>query len=99
MDVDTHIILKPSVNYRERGNKVDVPKPKKYEKYFNYDKVLINKYLFKPFPDKQFAKQLLNCLEYDEKTGFKNITKIYNHVMKEMGGFKIDGWKIKSLPV
>ncbi|MBN1923521.1 MAG: nucleotidyltransferase domain-containing protein [Nanoarchaeota archaeon] len=72
--------------------RIDIPKPKKYYEYFSNDKSL-KKYRFKPFPDKLFSKIVLQSLNYNSITPLE---KLYNHVIKEMGGFDINDWKIRS---
>lgn len=55
------------------------------------------KYLVSDFPDKKFTKMIVSAINIKDKTKmmeeFKTITK---YTLKKMGGFNIDGWKIKS---
>ena len=55
------------------------------------------KYLVSDFPDKKFTKMIVSAINIKDKTKmmeeFKTITK---YALKKMGGFNIDGWKIRS---
>ena len=81
-----------------------------YAKFLRFDSMpihklrrfLVNKddkkkYHVSDFPDKRFVKMFMSVLPLKDKsemmTQYKKMTK---HVLKEMGGFDIDGWKIRS---
>ncbi|NDI33922.1 nucleotidyltransferase domain-containing protein [Chengkuizengella sediminis] len=55
------------------------------------------KYLTNPFPDSQFSQLFIQAVEENSielmMESFKNLT---DYVLEKMGGFHIDGWKIKS---
>jgi predicted nucleotidyltransferase len=55
------------------------------------------KYNFKKYPDNKFAKMFVRAIKLKNKKqmmhGFKRITA---YVHKKMGGFDIDGWKLRS---
>ena len=71
-----------------------------FDQVFRYmsDPHFLEKYLAKGFPDTNFRDKFLRCLK-DRENGSK--MKIYeeltDYVLDQMGGFTIDGWKIRSL--
>lgn len=55
------------------------------------------KYLTDSFPDEYFMNKFLDSLNDNEKEKkIKLFDELTNHVINKMGGFDIDGWKIKS---
>lgn len=55
------------------------------------------KYHIRSFPDQEFVKIFVPMMKMQNKaTMIKGYKKLTNHVLKKMGGFNIDGWKIKS---
>ena len=64
---------------------------------FLSDKKDQKKYRMNDFPDKTFRKMYLEAIELSDKAKMMSKFKqIIQYVMKKMGGFNIDGWKIKS---
>ena len=62
------------------------------------DPYFIKKYLTASFPDEYFANEFLHSLNNNEKEEqIKLFAKLTNYVLDKMGGFNIDGWKLKSL--
>jgi predicted nucleotidyltransferase len=66
--------------------------PSKVYRYFT-DKKFSSDYSIKVFPDAQFGKLFIKGIE---EQSFKNIEKVGLYVQKMMGGFEIDGWKLKT---
>ncbi|MGE7929082.1 nucleotidyltransferase domain-containing protein [Lysinibacillus xylanilyticus] len=61
------------------------------------DPVYVKKYLKSVFPDSIFKEMFLKALqEADKQKMMETYEDLVNHVFNQMGGFKIDGWKIKS---
>jgi len=62
-----------------------------------FDKKNQKKYLVRELEDKKFKSLFKKCLEVKSKKdkieAFKNLNR---HILKELGGFNIDGWKIKT---
>jgi len=55
------------------------------------------KYRIANFPDQEFVKMYIKAIhlkDYEEM--MKEYDKLSNYVLNKMGGFNIDGWKIKS---
>jgi len=71
-----------------------------FDQVFRYmsDPHFLEKYLAKPFPDTNFREKFLLCLEDRKKTSkMKMYKELTDYVLDQMGGFTIDGWKIRSL--
>ena len=65
-------------------------------KYFT-DPSFAKKYKIASFPDKVFSKYIISCLEAPNgKEKIKRAKKITQYVHNKMGGFNIDGWKLKT---
>ncbi|ACR78882.1 MULTISPECIES: nucleotidyltransferase domain-containing protein [Kosmotoga] len=55
------------------------------------------KYHVSNFPDQEFVKMYVNAINIKDKSEMmKEYKMLTNHVLEKMGGFNIDGWKIKS---
>ncbi len=69
------------------------------EKLFNYfsDESMRNKYLLDEFPDLEFAKIFKKVLMSEGNNEMMVMAKvIVDHIHGKMGGFQIDGWKIRT---
>lgn len=61
------------------------------------DKETMKKYLEKDFPDSKFVALFLEALNLNAKDKMLNNFKVLTeYVLEAMGGFKINGWKLKS---
>lgn len=77
---------------------------KTWETYPNYkiyellnDEKTRKKYLSKPFPDKTFSKMFTKAVRQTKKRKMiDNAKQVTRHVLKKMGGFEIDGWKVRT---
>lgn len=64
---------------------------------FLTDKKDQKKYLISEFPDKKFKKMFIKAIEEEkDKRKLEIFKKLTKHVQNKMGGFNIDGWKIRS---
>jgi len=55
------------------------------------------KYNVSNFPDQEFVKMYVNAINIKDKSEMmKEYKMLTNHILEKMGGFNIDGWKIKS---
>ncbi len=55
------------------------------------------KYHISNFPDGDFVRMYVRALNIENNSKMmKEYKKLTNYVLKKMGGFNIDGWKIKS---
>ncbi len=82
-----------------------------YAKFLQFDSVPVHKlrrfltnesdkrkYKVKDFPDEKFVKMWVNALNIKTKSKMTEAyQKLTAHVLDKMGGFNINGWKIKSL--
>jgi hypothetical protein len=72
--------------------------PAKY-KIYNYliDKKIPQKYGIKSIPDKRFTNQFISCIkEKDINESFTKIKKLKEYVLRKIGGFEINGWKLRT---
>jgi predicted nucleotidyltransferase len=55
------------------------------------------KYRLEDFPDKRFVALFMKAVVLkDRKKMMNEYRSVAEHVLKEMGGFEIDGWKLRS---
>ena len=81
-----------------------------YAKFLQFDSIPVHKlrrflvdekdkkkYHVSNFPDEEFVKMFVNAINLKDKSKMlKEYQKLTNHILDKMGGFNIDGWKIKS---
>lgn len=72
--------------------RVEVAVSAKIYKFFT-DNKFRNKYKIEKFPDGVFVKKTIDCMK---KIELENIQELNDYVLKKMGGFEIDGWKMRS---
>ncbi|MDO8556416.1 MAG: nucleotidyltransferase domain-containing protein [Nanoarchaeota archaeon] len=61
------------------------------------DPVIRKKYLLTDFPDKKFAQLFLSSLSVEgPKKMLKHLNQLTSYVLIRMGGFSVDGWKVRS---
>ncbi len=54
-------------------------------------------YKFEEFPDREFSGLVLKCVgEKDKKLMLSDMKKLTNYILEKTGGFKIDGWKMRT---
>ncbi len=72
--------------------------PSKYKIYrFFTDKEYARRYNIKEFPDGEFVAQYIKCIEVQERTVlYQHLTELKEYVLRAMGGFEIDGWKLRT---
>lgn len=76
--------------------RAEVPPPFKISTILT-DDTFRRDYKFEKFPDHELVELLLKCLEKKEHAQMlESIKKLMNYVLEKMGGFKIDGWKIRT---
>lgn len=57
----------------------------------------IDKYRKEPFPDKEFAALFVNAMKAKESSDFVRLYDLLTeHALQKMGGFHIDGWRLRS---
>jgi hypothetical protein len=57
----------------------------------------LDKYLKESFPDEQFKQSFINALqEVDRMKMMECYEQLSQYVLNQMGGFEIDGWKLRS---
>jgi hypothetical protein len=57
----------------------------------------LHKYLKQSFPDEQFKQIFISAIqEVDRNNMMERYEQLSQHVLDQMGGFDIDGWKLRS---
>jgi len=72
--------------------RVAVPSPAKLGRFLA-DKEFRRKYKLEPLPDPHFARKMESCLK---KPSFKRLERLTKYVLERMGGFEIDGWRLRT---
>ncbi len=72
--------------------RAEIPGPAKFYQVLTNDRFR-QKYHIEKFPDQKFITIAKKCIEKDS---LENIEKLTAYVLDKMGGFKIDGWKLKT---
>ncbi|SYZ72580.1 conserved hypothetical protein [Candidatus Zixiibacteriota bacterium] len=72
--------------------RIEMPPAARLLKYFS-DRKFREKYEMTIFPDRKFISLAKRCLE---SPAFPGIEKLTGHVLQKMGGFEINGWKLKT---
>ena len=85
-------LLQEIMNVYSKYLQIEIVAPSKLLKYLTSEQFR-KKYLLKEFPDKTFARLFVKCLKKDDMGLIKNLT---NYVLDKLGGFDIDGWKLRS---
>ena len=86
-----YLQLSKILMYYSRFTLIDMPATAKLYKFLNNNEFR-GKYKLDGFKDKEFIYLVNMCLK---KQSIKSIENLTNYVLDKLGGFDIDGWKIK----
>ncbi len=76
--------------------RVEIPASAKRYRYLR-DSTFLRNYQIKPFPDKKFADFYASCVNAkDDASLLRNVRALTTHTQTRMGGFDIDGWKLRG---
>ena len=87
-----HILLRSVLEKYCKFLRVEIPPDSRTVSYFT-DGRFRNSYHYRKFPDAEFAEIFMNCIK-DES--ISNMEKLVDYTLSAMGGFDINGWKIRS---
>ncbi|WP_240924213.1 nucleotidyltransferase [Thermococcus sp. 21S7] len=87
-----HLTLRGALEVYSKFLGLEAPPASKVYRLFS-DETFRKAYLFPDFPDGRFVELFLLALE-DVET--ENLEAVVNHVFDRMGGFDIDGWRLKT---
>ena len=87
-----YLQLNKIISYYAKFSGVDMPATAKLYKHLNDDDFR-KKYKLEGFKDVKFVKLVNLCLENQSLNDIEDLT---NYVLKELGGFEIDGWVLKN---
>ena len=87
-----HLALKMALEYYARFLGVEIPPASKVYRLFT-EGAFRKAYLFPDFPDERFVELFLGAMQ---EVRTENVEALINHVLDKMGGFSIDGWKLRT---
>ncbi|WP_461862851.1 nucleotidyltransferase domain-containing protein [Thermococcus sp.] len=71
---------------------VEIPPASKVYRLFRNENFR-RAYMFEEFPDGEFVELFLSALR---ECRAENLERVIEHVLEKMGGFSIDGWKLRT---
>ncbi|NJE04963.1 nucleotidyltransferase [Thermococcus sp. M36] len=87
-----HLALHRALEVYSKFLGLEVPPASKVYRLFS-DEGFRKAYMFEEFPDGEFVKLFLKALERCET---RNLEEVITHVFEGMGGFDIDGWRLRT---
>jgi Nucleotidyltransferase domain len=86
------LLLQRSIETYARFLKAELVPPSKLYRFLT-DATFAARYRIAPFPDRQFVKLFLDCASDSHPT---RIERLVQYVLAKMGGFKLDGWRLRG---
>lgn len=91
-----YLALEAAIRTYSKYIRAEVPPPFRLHLLLT-DEGFRRDYKFEEFPDRKFSELVLKCIvEKDRLVMLQNMEKLTNYVLEKMGGFKIDGWKMRT---
>jgi len=87
-----HLALREALESYARFLRVEVPPASKVYRLFS-DETFRRAYLFPNFPDDEFVALFLRAMK---EVRTENAEALISHVLEKMGGFSIDGWRLRT---
>uniref|UniRef100_UPI0026166943 nucleotidyltransferase n=1 Tax=Thermococcus sp. TaxID=35749 RepID=UPI0026166943 len=87
-----HLALKEALESYARFLRVEVPPASKVYRLFS-DGAFRRAYLFPDFPNDEFVALFLRAMK---EVRTENAEALITHVLEKMGGFSIDGWRLRT---
>lgn len=87
-----HLTLNKALEIYSKFLCVESPPASKVYRLFT-DEEFRKAYMFEEFPDKEFVKLFLNAMKSKE---LRDLELIIEHVFDKMGGFNINGWRLRT---
>ena len=87
-----HLALRRALESYARFLRTEIPPADKVYRLFS-DEAFRKAYLFPDFPDERFVELFLGAVQ---EVRTENVEALINHVLDKMGGFSIDGWKLRT---
>ncbi|WP_246112263.1 nucleotidyltransferase domain-containing protein [Thermococcus aciditolerans] len=87
-----HLTLNEVLGVYSQFLSVEAPPASKVYRMFA-DGEFREAYMFEPFPDGEFMALFLSAIEREQ---VETLEKLILHVFERMGGFNIDGWRLKT---
>ncbi len=89
-----NLLLNKTYSLYRKFLKAESPPPAKLNRFFD-DSIFRKKYKMPAFPDKKFIALFKKCLQREK---LNDISRLVEYVLEKTGGFKVDGWKLRSKP-
>lgn len=87
-----HLHLQQIIKTYSKFLQKETPSPAKLHRFLD-DHDFRRRYKIEPLPDRQFVQKFETCLK---KPSLKRIEKLTKYVLTKMGGFEVDGWKLRT---
>ncbi|NJD99701.1 nucleotidyltransferase [Thermococcus sp. LS1] len=87
-----HLALSRALEVYSKFLGVEIPPVSKAYRLFR-DERFRKAYMFEEFPDREFVELFLNALE---RSKAENLERVITHIFEKMGGFDIDGWRLRT---
>lgn len=87
-----HLTLNEVLGVYSKFLSVEAPPASKVYRMFA-DGEFREAYMFEPFPDGEFMALFLSAIEREQ---VETLERLILHVFERMGGFNIDGWRLKT---
>ena len=87
-----HLTLREALESYARFLGTEIPPASKVYRLFS-DEAFRKAYLFPDFPDNEFVSLFLRAMR---EVRTENVEALISHVLGKMGGFSIDGWKLRT---
>ncbi len=87
-----HLTLREALESYARFLGTEIPPASKVYRLFS-DEAFRKAYLFPDFPDNEFVSLFLRAMR---NVRTENAEALVSHVLERMGGFSIDGWKLRT---
>ncbi|USG99179.1 nucleotidyltransferase domain-containing protein [Thermococcus argininiproducens] len=87
-----HLTLNNALHVYSKFLCIEAPPASKVYRLFT-DEKFRKAYMFESFPDEKFVTLFLNAMQ---KEKLETLEKLVIYVFEKMGGFNIDGWRLKT---
>lgn len=87
-----HLALSRALEVYSKFLGIETPPASKVCRLFR-DGRFRDAYMFEEYPDREFVVLFLNALK---ETNAENLERVIERVLEKMGGFSIDGWRLRT---
>lgn len=87
-----NLLLERAIDFYTSFTQEETPPLAKLHRFLD-EPQFRRKYKMKQWSDKQFSQYVKKCLQTQS---IREMQKLIDHVLQKMGGFDIDGWKLRT---